>query len=124
MSPAGQPKVNFQWRLCSKTARSGTGTQCALAGIDSDIKIKWYRRRTWPSKTIWMASGGVKSGIAHDQTDILGYGVIEQTVYVHDLQATILNLMGLDHTRWTIRFRGRDIRLTDVHGNVVHKIIS
>lgn len=71
-----------------------------------------------------MASGGVKSGIAHDQTDILGYGVIEQTVYVHDLQATILNLMGLDHTRWTIRFRGRDIRLTDVHGNVVHKIIS
>ena len=74
--------------------------------------------------TIWMAGGGVKAGMTHGQTDDLGYWVTENPVQVHDLQATILYLMGLDHTRLTFRFQGRDIRLTDVRGNVVNEIIS
>ena len=64
--------------------------------------------------TIWMAGGGVKPGITLGQTDDLGYNVVEDPVDVHDLHATILHLMGLDHTKLTYKFQGRDFRLTDV----------
>ena len=73
--------------------------------------------------TIWMAGGGIKPGISHGSTDELGYHVAEDGVHVHDLQATILHCMGLDHTKLTYRFQGRDFRLTDVHGKVVEKIL-
>ena len=74
--------------------------------------------------TMWLAGGGVKSGMTLGQTDELGFGVNEGKVHVHDLQATILHLLGLDHTKLTYRSQGRDFRLTDVHGRVINEIIS
>jgi hypothetical protein len=73
---------------------------------------------------VWLAGGGVKPGITYGTTDELGYHVAEDGVHVHDFQATILHLMGLDHERLTYRFQGRDYRLTDVHGNVVKKFVA
>jgi hypothetical protein len=74
--------------------------------------------------TMWLAGGGVKRGFIHGQTDELGFGVVEGKVHVHDLQATILHLLGFDHERLTYRFQGRDFRLTDVHGHVVREILA
>jgi hypothetical protein len=74
--------------------------------------------------TMWLAGGGVKRGHVHGRTDEIGYNVAEGQVHVHDLQATVLHLLGLDHTRLTFRFQGRDFRLTDVHGNVVREILA
>jgi hypothetical protein len=74
--------------------------------------------------TMWLAGGGVKAGYIHGQTDEIGYNVVEGQVHVHDLQATILHLLGLEHTRLTFRFQGRDYRLTDVHGHVVDEVIA
>jgi len=74
--------------------------------------------------TMWMAGAGVKPGISIGQTDEIGYYITEDQVHVHDLQATILHLLGLDHKRLTFRFQGRDYRLTDVGGNVVQKVLA
>lgn len=74
--------------------------------------------------TIWMAGGGIKPGITYGATDELGYHVAQDKVHVHDLQATILHCFGLDHTKLTYKFQGRDFRLTDVHGEVVHKLLG
>ena len=74
--------------------------------------------------TTWMAGGGVKGGISYGSTDEFGLTAVEDRVHVHDLHATILHLMGLDHERLTYRYSGRDYRLTDVHGKVVSEIIS
>jgi hypothetical protein len=74
--------------------------------------------------TCWLAGGGVRPGLNLGATDELGYAAVEDRVHVHDLQATILHLLGLDHTRLTFRFQGRDFRLTDVHGNVVDKLLA
>ncbi|HRX81931.1 MAG TPA: DUF1501 domain-containing protein, partial [Pirellulaceae bacterium] len=73
--------------------------------------------------TMWMAGGGVKPGISIGKTDELGYFAVEDQIHVHDLQATILHLMGLDHLALTFRFQGRDFRLTDVGGHVVEKLL-
>ena len=75
------------------------------------------------SFTVWMAGAGVKQGIQYGQTDELGFAPTENPVHVHDLHATILHLMGIDHERLTYRFMGRDFRLTDVAGEVVHDIL-
>jgi hypothetical protein len=74
--------------------------------------------------TMWMAGGGVKSGLTYGSTDEFGYFAVENKVHVHDLHATILHLLGLDHKRLTYRFGGRDMRLTDVHGEVVREILA
>ena len=74
--------------------------------------------------SVWLAGGGIKGGVSHGATDELGYGVVENPVTVHDLHATMLHLMGIDHTRLTIRSQGRDYRLTDVHGHVVADLIA
>ena len=74
--------------------------------------------------TMWMAGGGVRGGMTHGATDEFGWHTVENKVHVHDLHATILHLMGLDHERLTFRFGGRDYRLTDVHGNVVKEILA
>ena len=71
-----------------------------------------------------LAGGGIRGGISHGETDELGFGIVEDKVHVHDLQATILHQLGFDHTRLTYRFQGRDYRLTDVHGGVVKGIIA
>ena len=74
--------------------------------------------------TMWMAGGGVKGGIVHGSTDEFGYYAVEDKVHVHDLHATILHLLGLDHKRLTYRFSGRDMRLTDVAGELVPKLMA
>ena len=74
--------------------------------------------------TVWLAGGGVKPGIAYGQTDELGYEAVENPMHVHDLHATILHLLGLDHERLTYRYAGRDMRLTDVKGTVHRGILA
>jgi uncharacterized protein (DUF1501 family) len=74
--------------------------------------------------TMWLAGGGCKAGLTHGKTDDLGYHVAEDAVHIHDLQATILHLLGLHHEKLTYRFQGRDYRLTDVHGKVVKKLLA
>jgi hypothetical protein len=74
--------------------------------------------------TMWLAGGGIKAGQTIGRTDELGFNVTEERVHVHDLQATILHLLGLDHTKLTFRFQGRDFRLTDVGGVVVRKLLA
>jgi hypothetical protein len=74
--------------------------------------------------TMWLAGGGVKGGYVHGATDEFGYKAVENPVHVHDLHATILHLLGFDHEQFTYRYAGRDFRLTDVHGHVVHDLIA
>lgn len=74
--------------------------------------------------TVWMAGGGVKGGYSHGATDEFGCSAVENRVHVHDLHATVLHLMGLDHEKLTYRYSGRDYRLTDVHGKVVDAVIA
>jgi hypothetical protein len=74
--------------------------------------------------SMWMAGGGVQGGITHGATDELGYAAVEDVVHVHDLHATMLHQMGIDHKRLNFRYQGRDFRLTDVEGNVVKSILS
>lgn len=74
--------------------------------------------------SMWMAGGGVKGGYSHGESDELGFSVARDKVHVHDLQATIMHLLGFDHERLTFRFQGRDYRLTDVHGHVVRELLA
>lgn len=85
-------------------------------GSGRDHHIKGY--------SVWMAGGGIRPGMSFGTTDELGYAAVEDVCSVHDLQATIMYLFGIDHTRLTYRFQGRDFRLTDVHGNILHPIID
>ncbi len=91
-------------------------TPMSQGGSGRDHHIKGF--------SIWMAGGGIRGGITHGATDDFGYAAVEDVVDVHDMHATMLHLMGIDHTRLTYRFQGRDFRLTDVHGNVVKKILA
>src|SRR5579872_2383050 len=74
--------------------------------------------------SIWLAGAGIKGGTMYGQTDDFSYNVAQDPVHVHDLNATVLHLMGIDHTRLTFRHQGRDYRLTDVHGNIVHGLLA
>ncbi|MFN8006710.1 MAG: DUF1501 domain-containing protein [Terriglobia bacterium] len=74
--------------------------------------------------TMWLAGGGVKAGFTYGESDELGFNVVKDKVHVHDLHATIMYLLGFDHTKLTYRFQGRDYRLTDVHGEVVQQILA
>ncbi|MEX0741545.1 MAG: DUF1501 domain-containing protein, partial [Phycisphaeraceae bacterium] len=76
------------------------------------------------SFTMWLAGGGVKSGVTVGETDELGLTVVDKKYHVHDLHATILHLLGLDHKQLTFRFQGRDFRLTDVHGQLMPEILA
>ena len=94
--------------------RTPMGEQRATTGRDHHID----------AYTMWLAGGGIKPGISFGKTDDLGFGVVEDKVHVHDVQATILHLLGIDHEKLTYRLQGRDFRLTDVHGRVVHEILA
>jgi hypothetical protein len=74
--------------------------------------------------TIWMAGGGIKAGAVYGRTDEFGYNVVENGVHVHDFQATLMHLLGMDHERLTYKFQGRRYRLTDVHGRVVKGLLA
>jgi hypothetical protein len=73
---------------------------------------------------LFLAGAGVKKGFTYGETDELGFSIARDKVHVHDLQATILHLLGFDHERLTFRFQGRDFRLTDVHGRVVEDLLA
>ena len=73
---------------------------------------------------MWLAGGGVRGGMTYGSSDEFGFAAVENKVHVHDLHATILHLMGLDHEKLTFRYSGRDFRLTDVHGSVVKPILA
>jgi uncharacterized protein (DUF1501 family) len=74
--------------------------------------------------SVWMAGGGAKGGSVYGATDELGYGAIEDPLHVHDFNATILHLLGLNHEKLTFRFQGREFRLTDVHGKVRNALLA
>jgi uncharacterized protein (DUF1501 family) len=74
--------------------------------------------------SIWMAGGGVQGGMAYGSTDEFGYRAVDKVVSMHDLHATILHLLGIDHERLTFRWGGRDFRLTDVYGNVIKECFA
>ena len=85
---------------------------------------KYGRDHHGKAFSIWMAGGGIKGGMTHGTTDDFGFNVVENPVHIHDLQATIMHCLGIDHTRLTFKFQGRQSRLTDVHGEVVKAILA
>ena len=92
-----------------------------LQGEPDDPNVGRDHHRTF---TMWLAGGGIKAGARFGATDELGYRAAESPVTVHDLQATIMHLLGLDHTRLTYKFQGRDYRLTDVHGEIIEPLLA
>lgn len=94
--------------------------------IQGDIKDRkrWGRDHHPYAFTVWMAGGGVRPGLTYGETDDLAMNVASKPVHVHDLQATLLHQLGIDHERLTFRFQGRDFRLTDIHGSVVHEVLG
>ncbi|MDB2326952.1 DUF1501 domain-containing protein [bacterium] len=94
--------------------------------IQGDInnRVRWGRDHHPYAFTVWMAGGGVKPGMTYGASDDLGFNAMENPVHVHDFQATLLHLLGINHEQLTYRFQGRYFRLTDVHGHVVNDIIG
>jgi uncharacterized protein (DUF1501 family) len=74
--------------------------------------------------TVWLAGGGVRGGLVHGETDDFSYNIVRDPVHIHDLNATALHVLGIDHTRLTYRYQGRDYRLTDVHGHLVKEVLA
>lgn len=126
--------------------KNALDTDQAIAGLIKDLKARGLFEETlivWAGEfgrtphsagrdgrdhhpegfTVWLAGGGVKGGVIHGATDELGMHAVENICTMHDLHATILHLLGLDHERLTYRFSGRDFRLTDVHGNVIREVV-
>jgi len=91
---------------------------------DAGVKVPSGRDHNHHGFSVWLAGGGVKGGHVHGATDEFGFKAVENRMHVHDLQATMLHLLGLDHERLTYRHSGRDFRLTDVHGHVVSDLIA
>ena len=99
-------------------------TPMAQNDSGSGVATKTGRDHHKDAFTMWMTGGGVKRGITFGKTDDMGYHISENPVHVHDLNATVLHLLGLDHERLTYRYQGRDFRLTDVHGHVVKGLLA
>lgn len=91
---------------------------------DLGDRPNWGRDHHPRCFTLWMAGGGIRPGYTHGETDEFGYNVVRDPVSVHDFQATLLHLLGIDHTRLTFRFQGRDYRLTDVEGEVISALLA
>ncbi|RCS54891.1 DUF1501 domain-containing protein [Bremerella cremea] len=94
-----------------------------LQGAISETKT-WGRDHHPYAFTLWMAGGGIKPGVSYGESDEFGHNAVVDKVHVHDLQATIFHLLGIDHEKFTFRFQGRDFRLTDVHGEVIQPILA
>ena len=89
------------------------------------VSVDNYGRDHHPRNfTMWFAGGGIKGGQTYGETDDFSYNIVKDPVHIHDLNATALHLLGLDHTRLTYRFQGRDYRLTDIHGNVIQNLLA
>ena len=98
-------------------------TEFGRTPFNNTAENKGREHHSWAFSS-WLAGAGVRAGCVHGATDEHGIRPVEKPVHVHDFHATILHLMGLDHTRLTYRHAGRDYRLTDVHGNVVNEILA
>jgi arylsulfatase A-like enzyme len=92
--------------------------------LGGDGKAQLGRDHNHYGFSVWLAGGGIKGGTVHGATDEFGFKAVSDPVSVHDLLATILHLLGFDHTRLTYRFQGRDFRLTDVHGQIVKGLLA
>ncbi|MFM8479318.1 MAG: DUF1501 domain-containing protein, partial [Planctomycetaceae bacterium] len=94
--------------------------------IQGDIsnRPRWGRDHHPYAFTVWLAGGGIRPGLSYGASDELGFNAVENRVHVHDLQATLLHQLGINHDRLTYRFQGRQFRLTDVHGHVVEDILA
>jgi uncharacterized protein (DUF1501 family) len=99
-------------------------TPFAQGTDDAGDETKAGRDHHKDAFTVWVAGGGIKGGTSYGATDELGYTIAENPVHVHDFNATLLHLLGIDHKRLTFRYQGRQYRLTDVHGKVVNDIIA
>jgi hypothetical protein len=91
---------------------------------DFNDRPNWGRDHHPYAFTLWMAGGGVRPGYTHGESDELGFNVAKDGVHVHDFQATLLHLLGIDHEKLTYKFQGRHYRLTDVHGHVVNAVLA
>ncbi len=139
----GLPKAIAQQCLATDQATAALVTDLKRRGLLEDTLVIWggefgrtvysqgrltkddYGRDHHPRCfTMWMAGAGVKAGLSYGQTDDFSYNIVKDPVHVHDFQATLLHLMGIDHERLTFRFQGRKFRLTDVEGKVVKGILS
>jgi len=146
-----QAYCNFEWDAHGNLAKNHT-TRCAetdrpIAGLLADLKARGLLDSTlvvWGGEfgrmpvseqasgrdhnpdgfLVWMAGGGVKGGCSYGNTDEIGYKAVESPVSVHDIHATILHLLGIDHKRLTYFYNGRRFRLTDVAGNAIHGILA
>jgi len=117
---------------------AGLLTDLAQRGLLEDTLVLWSgefgrlpeiengdgRSHNADAFTLWMAGGGVRGGMAYGETDEHGYASVQNRVHLHDLHATMLHLLGFDHTRLTFNYSGRDHRLTDLYGNVIHELIA
>lgn len=144
---AGQDRWDAHGDLVSNHSLNAKAVDQPIAGLLKDLKCRGMLDETlviWAGEfgrtpfaqgtvgrdhnpfgfTIWMAGGGVRPGFTYGMTDEYGYKAIENKVEIHDLHATMLHLLGFDHTKLTYRYSGRDMRLTDVHGHIVHDILA
>jgi hypothetical protein len=95
-----------------------------MVEANADFGRKLGRDHHPQAFTMWLSGGGIKPGVTMGETDELGFHIVKDKVFVHDLHATILHLLGFDHTKLTYRFQGRDFRLTDVEGELVEKVLA
>ena len=137
----GHSDINANHRACASTIDQPTGallTDLKERGLLEDTLVIWGgefgrtsdsqgskgRDHNPNSYTTWMAGGGIKGGVQYGASDEFGYKAVENRVNVHDLHATVLHLLGLEHERLTYRFNGRDFRLTDVAGDVIREVLA
>lgn len=102
---------------------------CVYAAVIATIATwMWWMVATFDHHprcfSMWLAGGGIRPGMTFGETDDYSYNIVHNPVHVHDLHATLLNCLGIDHTKLTFKFQGRQHRLTDVHGHVVREIIN
>jgi hypothetical protein len=145
----GAGNWDHHFNLSGALSRSCGGVDKPIAGLLTDLKQRGLLKDTlviWGGEfgrtpmgenrestgrnhhidtfTMWFAGGGVKAGEVIGETDEFGFSPVEDRCHVHDIHATILHLLGLEHTKLTFRFQGRDFRLTDVHGELIHKLLA
>ena len=133
------PRAGRVGRPAERRADHATSSSAACSTTRSSSGAASSAARRWPRATsrsrtgrdhhihgfsMWLAGGGIKPGTSYGATDELGYNAVENIVHVHDLHATMLHLLGIDHERLTYRYQGRDFRLTDVAGKVVKGILA
>ena len=106
--------------LSPSSRQRDAATGQPLGGIQKENFGRDHHLRCF---SLWLAGGGIKPGIVLGKTDDFGYNIAEDPISVHDLHATMLHLLGIEHTKFTYRFEGRDYRLTDIHGELVKGLL-